>query len=510
MHSLHPAAAMIVNHERIFLYVVGTGEKSGFGSFTMNLVLMALYYHDSHGRVGESGKSTSRKLIVDESNCYFYRFNETHGVYKGYFETTFPLISLHNDYDKIRQQVQLDHEAEDQDKRNKKNESTLISTDTKGSLSWDTSRDEFWNFIQSKWYTKGKSSNGGGGRGGNAKGTNRWDEPSFTKESLEDPIVKVSQHPNAMLQKSFVPARHVALDYYNLPTGAGNAAAGDGHQQAQRERLLILFYRMSKYLCESIRINSSIQRVIDKIIEHARIPIRSSEDSSPSISVGFHIRRGDKITSGESRYYKTSEYVDTLVKKMILPNSIDRSTIRTCYVATDENDSMRRQDIMDELLGSLRSANIPCQLHSVLGSTLKKRQQVYDTIQSLLSPTTAAMSTRPINADQLNQPSIQSKFHRSGYDFIVFLTELQLLISADYFIGTFNSNVGGLVALYRGCHRHQDYDFENGDDRGSSNQYGWRDSYPPFLKHGRNSIIDTKFDHYFNSYGVDMEDWFIK
>jgi hypothetical protein len=57
---------------------------------------------------------------------------------------------------------------------------------------------------------------------------------------------------------------------------------------------------------------------------------------------------------------------------------------------------------------------------------------------------------------------------------LVFMTELSVLMETSYFIGTFNSNVGGLTTVLRACpERHHD-----------------------------------PTHHYANSYGVDTEDWY--
>jgi hypothetical protein len=56
-----------------------------------------------------------------------------------------------------------------------------------------------------------------------------------------------------------------------------------------------------------------------------------------------------------------------------------------------------------------------------------------------------------------------------------FIAELQSMITTTYFVGTFNSNVGALTSVLRGCH-------------------GRNDDYP----------------HFARSYGVDRDGWYFR
>jgi hypothetical protein len=62
-----------------------------------------------------------------------------------------------------------------------------------------------------------------------------------------------------------------------------------------------------------------------------------------------------------------------------------------------------------------------------------------------------------------------------------FFTELYMLTHATYFVGTFNSNVGSFVAPFRGC--------------------VWK---------GDKGTTKDRYHHFFESYGVDRENWFIR
>ena len=239
---------------------------------------------------------------------------------------------------------------------------------------------------------------------------------------------------------------------------------------------LLLFEKLSFTLCKNIRINPHLLRNdIQSILNASNIPnfdittttttttvvaaanttnrtlsssstIASSSSPSNPITVAFHIRRGDKLKL-ESRAYRGFEYVHTLKKALkVVDGDNDQSilaNIQYCFVATDDYNAVV------ELQQALTNNNIHCTLYTL-------------------------MSTPDTTTNRNTDGTIQ------------FLAELKVLVDATYFIGTFNSNVGNLVALYRGCSRRipkrRDEEITEMD-------------------------IYRKFQHYYNSYGVDSNEW---
>lgn len=161
------------------------------------------------------------------------------------------------------------------------------------------------------------------------------------------------------------------------------------------------------------------------------------------MTVAFHIGRGDKVTRKESRAHRATEYVETFVKQANenaatnASNTI--STAKHCFVTTDEPSI-----VVPELQRALTHRNNSCRLWSL---TPPSASENYDYTSTL----------------------------RTRDTFLVFLAQLQVLVKAEVFVGTYRSNVGGLVALWRGCHR-------------TARRTG-------------------KFDHYYQSYGVDYKEW---
>ena len=64
---------------------------------------------------------------------------------------------------------------------------------------------------------------------------------------------------------------------------------------------------------------------------------------------------------------------------------------------------------------------------------------------------------------------------------------MRVLIDAKYFVGSFSSNVGGLVALLRGGH--------------------YFDGTIKSLEDGIQHLEANRYRHYFDSYAVDWDEW---
>lgn len=131
----------------------------------------------------------------------------------------------------------------------------------------------------------------------------------------------------------------------------------------------------------------------------------SIPDFSNTISVGFHVRRGDKIKLNESRIFTGKEYVQKLIE-------ITTERIDNCFIASDDYNAVT------EIKAALKSHKVGCKVYSFVG-----REQ---------------------------NGNVQGSMVDS--ELLKFITELTILSKVTYFIGTFNSNVGTLVSLLRGCY----------------------------------------------------------
>ena len=161
-------------------------------------------------------------------------------------------------------------------------------------------------------------------------------------------------------------------------------------------------------------------------------------------SVAFHIRRGDK--SIEIAMTKASTYVSKMMK--VVPKATE---IHDCFVATDSYHAIH------ELQTALRSQNMTCHLASLV------------------------------------QPNYKTT--RGRDDFLGFLAEYLILVKATYFIGTFTSNIGDLVALTRRCEQQRRQKQNDANDTNDDND---NDEMKNVL---------SAYNHYSQSYGVDHDEW---
>lgn len=177
-----------------------------------------------------------------------------------------------------------------------------------------------------------------------------------------------------------------------------------------------LYERILRRMCPDMEFNTRTLQEIQQLLEENRVP----NDFFSTTSVGFHVRRGDKVTSKESKLFSGDKYLDKL--KRAVP--ISPEPIRYCFVATDDGNAVR------EIAKAAQHHDIGCKVLS-------------------LNASLSASST------------------------LTFLTELYVLSRTTSFVGSFNSNVGGLVALLRGCQN------------------------------------PNSHEHYAQSFGVDSEQWYI-
>ena len=479
LSSLHPLSTYILNQEKVFLFELGYGTCCGFGSIVINMLLLHMYFHDAQGR---------DKLVVDETSSRTYRRDTSHGMFRGYFDTTFPaLYNSTDEYATIKQEVLQRHHHHHHGTTN--TTTTQPQLGKMGSTKFvPVNSSKYWRFTHSNWFTEKYT---------NDKFKLPWYEERFRNATLFHPVVKVTQ---MFARQSFLPISAFGFQYYNI--------YDERTRKGQTERELILFHRMSQLLCQSIRLNDIAKNRITNVLENSGIPRElwnwtmssfpvsstssrppetSSSSSSDIITVGFHIRRTDKVAIQEARAYEAYEYVDKLVQDVV-PTVQDQSRIRYCFVATDD------YNVISDLQDSLSNASIPCTLYTL---------------------TTKDFSNT-----------------RTGDDFILLLAQMQILIHSTYFIGTFSSNIGGLVALYRSCSyhdeqsQHQHYHHyqeqtQTGTPQESSiryphnnhnNQRGVHDETTTW--YDSNYQLDEtqkseRFFHYYHSYGVDNEYWYI-
>ena len=184
---------------------------------------------------------------------------------------------------------------------------------------------------------------------------------------------------------------------------------------------------------------------------------RSSSSSSRRRrrkSVAFHIRRGDK--SIEIAMTKATSYVAKMVK--VIKDDEPFSSIEDCFVATDSYHAIH------ELESALQAHNVTCHLASFV------------------------------------QPNYKTT--RGREDFLGFLAEYLILTKATYFIGTFSSNIGDLVALTRRCEQQRTNKQQQRKQQQQRKGETDDDDDDDEMKN-----VLTAYNHYSQSYGVDHDEW---
>jgi len=183
--------------------------------------------------------------------------------------------------------------------------------------------------------------------------------------------------------------------------------------------------------------------------------------SSPPLSVAFHIRRGDKVgwrwlsripvlsqLAGESRFFPAEAYVDKMLQ--VLQRHQHDNMPQYCLVASDDYAAV------EELRGALQRRQVPCILYAL---------------------------TQPTQTG--NRGGLGTNTTLEYAKALHFFAELDLLVRATYFVGTFNSNVATVAAMMRGCQCC--YNYEAGTFAGTNPQAA----------------------HFAHTYGVDRDFFFI-
>jgi hypothetical protein len=184
-----------------------------------------------------------------------------------------------------------------------------------------------------------------------------------------------------------------------------------------------LYRPMVDKMCPHLQFNTHAVKKMDTFRKQRGVPLfdRHRHNNSGT-TVTFHVRRTDKIKHGESDLYTGEDYVTRLLQ--VAPNV----TFDTCFVATDSAQAVA------EVYAALRAHDIQCDFYSFA-------------------------KEMSVSKDETLQ----------------FLSELSYMINATYFVGTFSSNVGGLVGILRAC-----------------------------------GAEDKPLDTFANSYGVDSDTWYLR
>ena len=217
-----------------------------------------------------------------------------------------------------------------------------------------------------------------------------------------------------------------------------------------------LFEKLVETMCPHMQFNDHArQRIYDYQHTHGGEDVPDDESTTNSSkkkpllpSVAFHVRRGDKTKgdnpadpkngeTGESELFTGEDYVQKLLE-VTPPNT---TVFQDCFVASDSYQPV--QEIRD----ALERHEVSCRVVWTLTQPSEDGSWAHHRVKA--SP------------DEFT---------------LEFLSELQVMIRATYFVGTFGSNVGAMVAVLRGCH----------DERGALGS------------------------HYFDSYGVDSDKWWFR
>lgn len=130
----------------------------------------------------------------------------------------------------------------------------------------------------------------------------------------------------------------------------------------------------------------------------------------PSNYIGVHIRRGDKITSEEMHEIRLDNYINTIIQHQEISNNV--------YIATDD------VSVIDYIRTKLYCHDINVYYNSLNNST------GYD-------------------LNIFNRASMQERREES----INVLLDMEVLINAKFFIGTYTSNLSRVVPFYLGLEK---------------------------------------------------------
>ncbi|KAG7345700.1 GDP-fucose protein O-fucosyltransferase [Nitzschia inconspicua] len=291
---------------------------------------------------------------------------------------------------------------------------------------------------------------------GHLTNENDWVDHMWNKTTTKDyPILRIRQFKDP---RYFQDKRKEIFELYKY----------DGNNDPR------MFERISQRICDNVSLNDEMLRDIHVILQNASIPdyaysvqanfifehhndntnnttnnnINPSTPSTPpsSSSPSLGPTVAFHVRRGDKVHGKRSE------SKLYLEEMyVDKMLQIPNIPLQDIQHCYVATDEYNVTLGlkeSLLRRNITCQLHYLVPSNRDK-----DNL-----------------SDRHNQDDTK-----------MFFTEMYMLTQATYFVGTFNSNVGAFVAAFRRCH--------------------WE---------GEIGSMSDRYHHFFQSYGVDRENWFIR
>ena len=182
----------------------------------------------------------------------------------------------------------------------------------------------------------------------------------------------------------------------------------------------LLYNKLQPLACDNLQFNEAAKQEIRNFLQSQNVTMFPKKES-----VALHIRRGDKHIEADA--------TDTGLYIKNLQNIVNRTTITDCFIGTDD------YRVVLDAKKLLQENNFTCHIHTLT------------------------------NSDQEGSRNPHSSDWEQG---IHFFATLYQLIHATYFLGTFSSNIGKLVALLRGCDN-----------------------------------PDLPSDHYYHSYSVQSDDW---
>uniref|UniRef100_A0A7S2Y428 Uncharacterized protein n=1 Tax=Entomoneis paludosa TaxID=265537 RepID=A0A7S2Y428_9STRA len=218
---------------------------------------------------------------------------------------------------------------------------------------------------------------------------------------------------------------------------------------------LTTFERLSRRICDNVAFHKDMLQDVQEQLQQSSIPdfANSRQANDQAANVSSLSSLGTTVAFHVRRGDKV--YGKRLESKLFLEDLYVKKLVRSVPSDLDLTSIQHCYVATDEynvtlgLEQSLQKHNISCQLHYLV--------------------------PQHRNKDNLSD-------RQSLEDTKSFFTELYLLTRATYFVGTFNSNVGAFVAPFRACHW-------KGEDRGTA---------------------ANRFHHYYASYGVDKDHWFIR
>jgi hypothetical protein len=312
--SLHPLTCLVLQGKRIFLLQYWEGARVlGLGAQIGILLTLRKLFEDTQGRL----------FVLDQSKSTTYRYNETVGLFSGFFQTDFPVLDGPDELGLVKEQL------------------------------------------------------------------------------LEVANITLGRIPHADRKTSTSQVQVVKLQFseygWQWEHSMDKLWLGLRHACPSKPCPVEVFEERSQLICKSITMRPQVQAKAEQMLANVNIPPLGTHNT-----IGFHIRRGDKLIR-EARAYKGEEYVTRLLKKA--PQAVNASH---CFLATDD------MSVRQELKAALLNYNISCQLHSFAGMRKgTSRSDVDDTFY--------------------------------------FFAELHALSITHYFVGTFSSAIGRLVSLWRGC-----------------------------------------------------------